>query len=250
MYCDVASSHLTSRDERPIIAMDLAARKARGNDGEPVTIWGHFSQSSNGHWMHARFCSSVPCCCGAFVRKTMMTTSAIYARFSGTRSSRPRCRWPLCPTTRGTRLVDAVTQTVTYTDAATCAATAAPAPVIEYVVPAPAVACDEPVPVIEWRPHLLSPLQHQLLCVAPAPEFHAVPAAVIEHVAPAHAVIYTAPAPVIEDVALAPDVTYDEPAPVIEYVAPAPAVFHAVPAPVTEHVAPTPAVIHTQRLLQ
>ena len=59
---------------------------------------------------------------------------------------------------------DASTQTVTYTDAATCAATPAPSTVIEYVVPA--VTYDAPPSVIEY--------------VAPAP--------VIEYIAPAPAV--------------------------------------------------------------
>ena len=41
---------------------------------------------------------------------------------------------------------DASTQTMTHTDAATCAATAAPAPVFEYVAPAPVIECIAPAP--------------------------------------------------------------------------------------------------------
>ena len=110
----------------------------------------------------------------------------------------------------------------------TRAGVAGPAPVTEYVAPAPAVApfstpavsYEAPAPVIEY--------------VAPTPAVtYAAPAPVDGYVAPSPAVTYAAPAPVIGYVAPAPSVTYATPASVFEYVA---------PAPVLEYIAPTPAV--------
>ena len=99
----------------------------------------------------------------------------------------------------------------THTDedapAATCAATATPTPVIEYVAPAPPINYATPVPVIK-------------------------------HVAPASAASYTAPSPVTEYVAPALAVTCGTPAPetvhvtrslVIECIAPGPAVTFSTP---------------------
>ena len=94
---------------------------------------------------------------------------------------------------------------------------AGPAPVTEYVAPAPAVAPFS-TPAVTYE--------------APAP--------VIEYVAPTPAVTYAAPSPVVGYVALAPAVTYAAPAPVIDYVAPAPSVTYAAPASVFEYVAPAP----------
>ena len=119
----------------------------------------------------------------------------------------------------------------------TRAGVAGPAPVTEYVAPAPAVApfsapavtYGAPAPVVEF--------------VAPAPAVtYAAPAPVVGYVAPAPAVSYAAPAPVVDYVAPAPALTYASLAPVIVYVAPAPAVTHAAPAPVVGCVAPAPAV--------
>ena len=108
-----------------------------------------------------------------------------------------------CPLASGThhshmRVASVATQTDDEVPAATCAATAAPALVVEYVVPAPAATPDLPAPVIEY-------------------------------VAPASTVTFDEPAPVIDCAAPAHAVTFAAPAPVIEYVAPAPVVFHATP---------------------
>ena len=103
----------------------------------------------------------------------------------------------------------------------------APAPVFEYVAPAPAVTDAAPTPVVGF--------------VAPAPAVtYAAPAPVVGYVAPAPAVSYAAPTPVVDSVAPAPAVTYASLAPVIVHVAPAPAVTHATPAPVFEYVTPAP----------
>ena len=99
----------------------------------------------------------------------------------------------------------------------TRAGVAGPAPVSEYVAPAPAVAPFS-TPAVTF--------------VAPAP--------VVEYVAPTPAVTYAAPAPVVGYDAPAPSVTFAAPAPVIDYVAPAPSVVFAEPAPVFEYVAPAP----------
>ena len=110
---------------------------------------------------------------------------------------------------------------------------AVPAPVVEYIAPAPAV------PFMEY--------------IAPAP---GVP--VGEYIAPAPGVSvgeYIAPAPGVpvgEYIAPAPGVLVGEhtapvPAvPVVEYIAPAPAVF-AVPAPVVENIAPAPGVANLRQ---
>ena len=91
--------------------------------------------------------------CGAFVRKTSVVDmdvhddhahrgaarrrrSAVCARFCATRSSLSRCRWPLC-LTQTTTYTDAATFAATASPAATCAVTPAPSPEIEHVVPAP-----------------------------------------------------------------------------------------------------------------
>ena len=116
---------------------------------------------------------------------------------------------------------------------------AVPAPVVEYIAPAPAVPFMEyiapapAVPVVEY------------ICageyIAPAP---GVP--VGEYIAPAPGVPvgeYIAPVPavpVVEYIAPAPG------APVVEYIAPAPAVF-AVPAPVVENIAPAPGVANLRQ---
>ena len=84
----------------------------------------------------------------------------------------------------------------------------APAPVVEYISPAPAV-IQSPMPVVEF-------------------------------LAPASAVIQAA-TPVVEYVASAP-ADVQAPTPVVEYRAPVPAVFQA-PTPVVEFLAPAPAVI-------
>ena len=97
------------------------------------------------------------------------------------------------------------------------AGVAGPAPVIDYVAPAPAVA----------------PFS------SPAVSFE-MPAPVVEYVAHAPAVTYAAPAPVVGYVSSAPAVTFAAHAPVIDYVAPAPSVTYAAPAPVFEYVAPAP----------
>ena len=83
--------------------------------------------------------------------------------------------------------------------AATCAATATPAPVNEHVAPAPAVL------------HAITALTIDYVTLAPADAF-AAPAPVTEYVTPTPTDLYAAPARVIEHVA---------PAPVIEYIAPA-----------------------------
>ena len=100
---------------------------------------------------------------------------------------------------RRPQVCDADTQTVTD---------AAPAPVVEYIAPAPIVPA-APAPVIK--------------CVAPAP--------VVECIGPV-SVLYTAPAPVIEGVA---------PTPLIEHIAPAHAVYTA---PAIESMARVPVVGH------
>ena len=63
---------------------------------------------------------------------------------------------------------DASTQAMTFINAATCAATAAPSLVVEFVIPVPSVTYAAPAPVIEY--------------VVPAP--------VIEYIAPSPAVSY------------------------------------------------------------
>ena len=62
--------------------------------------------------------------------------------------------------------------------------------------------------------------------------------ALVEHVAPASAVTYTALVPVIEHVAHVPAHVHATPATVIEDAAPAPAVTYTTPAPVIEYTAP------------
>ena len=99
----------------------------------------------------------------------------------------------------------------------TRAGVAGPAPVTEYVAPAPAVAPFS-APVVSFE--------------APAP--------VVGYVAPGPAVTCAAPAPVDGSVAPTPAVTYAAPAPVIGYVAPVPSVTYATPASVFEYVAPAP----------
>ena len=82
----------------------------------------------------------------------------------------------------------------------------APAPVIEYVAPAPDVTLATPAPVIEYT------APAHTVDVAPAPSSSwAAPASVIEHVAPATPVTMNA---------------HVAPAPVIEYIAPPTAVFY------------------------
>ena len=93
---------------------------------------------------------------------------------------------------------------------------AGPAPMTEYVAPAPAVAPFS-APVVSFE--------------APAP--------VVGYVAPAPAVTFAAPAPVVGFVSPAPSVTYAAPAPVFEYVAPAPVSEYIVPAPAGSFVAPS-----------
>ena len=106
---------------------------------------------------------------------------------------------------------------------------APPAPVVEYIAPAPVVSPEgifsAPAPVDEY--------------IAPAPAVYVAPAPVVEYIAPFSAV-YAAPALVEEYIAPAPAV-YAAPAPVEEYIAPAPAVY-AAPARVEEYIAPAPAV--------
>ena len=117
----------------------------------------------------------------------------------------------------------------------------------EYVEPAPVVTdlesvLEPPIPVVHTAP---APV---IEYVAPAPDVTlATPAPMIEYAAPAHTVTFTAPSPVTEDVAPAPAVTYAAPAPVIEYVAPAtPETVNAyvAPAHVIEYIAPSPAVFY------
>ena len=90
--------------------------------------------------------------------------SAVCARFCATRSSLSlaRCSWPVCLTTRGTELVVPMPgrKLMTYTDAATFAATASPAatyaatpaplPDIEHVFPAPVATHVVPALVFEY----------------------------------------------------------------------------------------------------
>merc|ERR1712107_273654 len=82
-----------------------------------------------------------------------------------------------------------------------------------------------PAPVVEY--------------IAPAPAVYAAPAPVVEYVAPAPAVV-AAPAPVVEYIAPAPAVNA-APAPIVEYVAPAPAVTTLIssPPPVLKELPPT-----------
>ena len=118
---------------------------------------------------------------------------------------------------------------VTYTDACmqTVSVSAAPAPVVEYVAPAPAVSCAAPASVDEY--------------LAPAPAVtYAAPAPADEFFAPSPAVSCAMPAPVDEYFAPAPAETYAAPAPVDGCFAPAPAVSCAAPAPVVEFFAPAP----------
>ena len=98
----------------------------------------------------------------------------------------------------------------------TRAGVAGPAPVTEYVAPAPAVAPFS-TPAVSYE--------------APAP--------VVGFVSPAPSVTFAAPAPVIDYVAPAPSVAYAEPAPVFEYVAPAPVLEYIAPAPAVSVVAPS-----------
>ena len=98
----------------------------------------------------------------------------------------------------------------------TRAGVAGPAPVPDYVAPAPAVAPFS-TPAVTYD--------------APAP--------VIEYAVPTPAVTYAAPAPVVGFDAPAPSVTYAAPAPVFEYVAPAPVSEYIVPAPAVFFVAPS-----------
>ena len=126
-------------------------------------------------------------------------------------------------------IVHACTQTDDEVLAATYAATAALAPVVEYVAPASAVTLDEPSPVVG--------------CVAPTHVVtDATPAPTIEDVAPAPARARWKrhlEAPVIEYVGGA----YATPIPVIEHVMPAPVVIYAAPSPVVEYVAPAPSAV-------
>ena len=111
------------------------------------------------------------------------------------------------------RVASVAMQTDDEVLAATCAATTAPAPVVEYVMSAPAATPDLPVPVIEY--------------VAPASavtfDEHA---PVIDCVAPAHAVTFAAPVPVIE---------YATPSLVIEHIAQAPSVTLATHSQLWHH---------------
>ena len=117
----------------------------------------------------------------------------------------------------------------------TRAGVAGPAPVTEYVAPAPAVAPFS-APVVSFKAP--APMVGY---VAPTPAVtYAAPAPVVGYVAPALAVTYAAPAPVVGFVSPAPSVTYPAPAPVIGYVAPTPSVTFATPASVFEYVAPAP----------
>ena len=87
------------------------------------------------------------------------------------------------------------TQTLTPPPAATYAATPAPSPVIEYVVPAPSVTFAAPAPLTEY--------------VASEPAVaHAAPAPVIEYVAPSPAGTCEAPAPVTEYASSSPAAAY------------------------------------------
>ena len=68
--------------------------------------------------------------------------------------------------------------------------------------------------------------------------------AVIQVVAQAPGVIFSAPSPVTDHVAPAPAITFATQAPVIEYVVSTPSDFYAAPARVIDHVAPAPVIEH------
>ena len=99
-----------------------------------------------------------------------------------------------------------------------------PAPVVEYISPAPALS-QPPAPVEEYISH--------------TPAVFPATAPVIEYISPAPAV-FPATAPVTEVISPAPAV-FPATAPVVEYFSPAPAVF-PVTAPVVEYFSPAPAV--------
>ena len=118
------------------------------------------------------------------------------------------------------------------------------APAYEYVAPAHTFTDLENVletPVLVVHPAPAPVIEY----VAPAPDVTlATPAPVIEYAAPAHTVTFTAPSPVTEDVAPAPSSSCAAPASLIEFVAPAtPETVNAnvAPAPVIEYSAAPPA---------
>ena len=149
---------------------------------------------------------------------------------------------------------DASTQTMTHSDAATCAATAAPAPVFEYVAPAPVIENIAPVPAVTFD----APSQHLPPVFSTATVATDVNLDITGLVSPQFSstdVEASAPQVVVS---LPPFEEFSEPVynqvhqeqiltacstpPVIEYVA---------PAPVTEYIAPAPAVTsdaHSQQL--
>ena len=106
-----------------------------------------------------RFCSRVPFCCGASVRKTSVVDMDVHDDHAHRGAARRRLRafrryeklslaMQMATASHHSRhragRADASTQASTYTDAATCAATAAPenvapAPVTENIAPASAV---------------------------------------------------------------------------------------------------------------
>ena len=111
-----------------------------------------------------RFCSRVPFCCRAFLRKTLAVamfngerTPDVSGSARRRRERRLRCflrheemavRMALARATHHALQRHQCTQIVT--PAETDAATSAPLPVIEYLVSAPAVNCVAPAPVIEY----------------------------------------------------------------------------------------------------
>ena len=127
----------------------------------------------------------------------------------------------------------------------TRAGVAGPAPVTEFVVPAPAVTYAAPAPVdgyVAHAPAVTDAAPTPVVgYVAPAPAgTDAAPTPVVGYVAPTSAVTYEAPAPVVGYDAPATAVTYAAPAPVIDFVATAPSVTFSAPAPVFEYVTPAP----------
>ena len=116
---------------------------------------------------------------------------------------------------------------VASSPAVTCAA---PASVIEFVAPSPAVADVQRLPqrANTWRPQLPMPY------AAPDPVFQ-----ICGFITPA--VSYAAPAPLTRYVASEPAVTFTASAPVIEHVDPSPAGISA--APVTEHASSSLAAV-------
>ena len=104
------------------------------------------------------FCSRVPFCCDAFVRKTLVVDMDVHDDHAHRGAARRRRERRLRAFLLHEKLslamqmatvshhlwhragrADASTQALIHTDAATCAATAAPAPVFEYVAPAPVI---------------------------------------------------------------------------------------------------------------